>query len=471
VDVRWLPTAAVASWLAAHQPQGAPPDPPRPPPIRPLRYDEDYAYLRDPAARFDDAAALESIKYIPLDSAGDWYVSFGGELRQEYEFYDNRSLGASTHDDDGGYLLQRYVLHADAHAAERLRFFGQLYAAPTAAEDLEPSRADADDLRLQQAFADVLLYARSSTLTLRAGRQELLYGSERLVSVREGLNVRRSFDAIRLIGNVGAWRVDGFLSRPVEVDPRALNDSGADGVTFWGVYATRAFDAMQVAACDVYYLGLRNEHAAFSQGADEEIRHTLGSRLFGTRGAWDYDLEAMLQIGTFGAGDIRAWSAAGAFGHTLESTPLRPRLGLKVSVISGDEDPDDADLGTFDALFPKGNYFGESVLIGPANLFNVHPSGRVELSRTVDLEAGWDLYWRYSEDDAIYGPAGTIVQAPNGSAERYVGSESSVLLNWRSSRELSLRVGYSRFFAGAFMNDAGTGTDLSYFSLTLAYRF
>ena len=55
-------------------------------------------------------------------------------------------------------------------------------------------------------------------LTLRAGRQEMSYGSERLISVREGLNNRRAFDAIRLLYRENSVSVDAFISRPVEVD-------------------------------------------------------------------------------------------------------------------------------------------------------------------------------------------------------------------------------------------------------------
>jgi hypothetical protein len=57
------------------------PSPDRPPPFAPLRYDEDYSYLRDPAARTGDLLSLEPIKFIPLNPTGDWYLSLGGEVR------------------------------------------------------------------------------------------------------------------------------------------------------------------------------------------------------------------------------------------------------------------------------------------------------------------------------------------------------------------------------------------------------
>jgi hypothetical protein len=59
---------------------------------------------------------------------------------------------------------------------------------------------------------------------------------------------------------------------------------------------------------------------------------------------------------------------------TLANAPLRPRLGLKANVISGDDDPNDRDLQTFNTLFPKRRYFGELSLLGPYNSINLHPS-------------------------------------------------------------------------------------------------
>jgi Alginate export len=285
----------------------------------------------------------------------------------------------------------------------------------------------------------------------------------------------KGFDAVRLIGEFGPpsrrWRVDGFFSQPVEVDPQVFRDWGDQDQTFWGVYATSPFGAIQGAGIDLYYLGLRHPDAVFNQGVADELRHTVGSRLFGKTGPWDYNCEAILQFGEFGSGDIFAWSVATDINYTLEAVPMQPRLGIEVSIISGDDDPEDGDLGTFNALFPRGNYFGESSLIGPANLINLHPNVRLKLTKDITLEPCWDFFWRYSTDDGIYNPAGILVQAPNGSDERYIGSEASLLLNWQVNREFSVRAGYSHFFAGSFLKDAGPGEDVDYFSVTLAYRF
>ncbi len=85
-------------------------------------------------------------------------------------------------------------------------------------------------------------------------------------------------------------------------------------------------------------------------------------------------VRAELQIfGSFGKATISAWTAASDTGYRLEVAPFRPRLGLKMDVISGDGNPKDNTLGTFNALYPKLAYFSENALVVPANLFNVYP--------------------------------------------------------------------------------------------------
>jgi hypothetical protein len=138
-----------------------------------------HSYLRDQAARTGDALSLEPIKYIPLNQTGDWYLSIGGEVREQYEFYNNPDFGLSPEDEDG-YLLQRYMVHGDLHLGPSFRLFGQLKSAFASFQDGPPGPTDEDRLDVHQAFFDIrcsLSYDKASSLTLRAGRQEMLYGS------------------------------------------------------------------------------------------------------------------------------------------------------------------------------------------------------------------------------------------------------------------------------------------------------
>jgi Alginate export len=317
-----------------------------------FRYDEDYRYLRDPAKRGE---LWDPIKYIPLNGAGDWYLSLGGEARERYELYNNDRWNPNSPDHDG-FLLQRYLLHADLHLGPSLRIFGQLQSCLEDWRNGGPRPIDEDRLDVHQLFVDVRLPIDSgdrNEFTLRVGRQEMAYGSARLIALREAPNIRQTFDAVKLLTRVGEWRVDAFLSRPVENDPGVFDDWGDDHINFWGVYATHPLPFLKDANIDLYYLGLDRPDARFVQGTADERRHSIGGRFFGKCGAWDYNFEGTFQWGTFGSGDIIAWSLNSDTGYTFESITTTPHVGLHVDVLSGDANPNDDALGTFNALFPK----------------------------------------------------------------------------------------------------------------------
>jgi hypothetical protein len=169
---------------AQASPTPTPPEAHAPPPYKQLRYEEDWSYLRDKSTRSE---RLDRIKYIPLRGREGWYVSIGGEARVRYERFDNPLWGQEA-EDGNGYFLQRYMLHADFHLGPRMRFFGQIKSGLEDGRVGGPRPTDEDRLDLHQAFFDYKFEAgKGLTLLLRAGRQEMSFGSSRLVGVRESV--------------------------------------------------------------------------------------------------------------------------------------------------------------------------------------------------------------------------------------------------------------------------------------------
>src|SRR3990170_7499572 len=156
------------------------PAPAAPPPYTPVRWNEDYSYLKDPAKRTD---FFDPVKYIPL-GRDDIYLSLGGQFRERYEYFDNNAFGAGPQDGDG-YFLHRLLLHADLHATKYFRAFAQFKAANIDDREGGPRPIDKDKADLQQAFVDFKLplpTGSKDAATLRLGRQDLLYGAQRLIS-------------------------------------------------------------------------------------------------------------------------------------------------------------------------------------------------------------------------------------------------------------------------------------------------
>lgn len=430
-----------------------------------IRFEEDWSSLRDLSRRTD---WFDPVKYIPFGQQS--YLTIGGETRQRYEYFRNGTWGLD-HQDDNGYLLQRYMLHADLHLGERFRFFGQLKSNIETGRTGGPRPADEDRLDVHQAFVEVQLpNATESTFHLRAGRQEISLGSSRLVGIREGPNVRQSYDGGRLAIEHRRWRVDLLAVRPVETNLGIFDDSIGHRQTFWGVYATGKSRRLW-GKTDLYYLGLDRKSHKFDQGTAREQRHSLGIRASDKHGPWDYDYEGVWQFGDFGTSRIRAWTVASNTGYTIEGAPFRPRLGLKADIASGDKDPLDHTLGTFNALYPKGAYFSEADLLGPYNIMDLHPSVTFFVTRTVSITPDADFFWRQSTRDGIYDMPGNLIVSGKDARARYVGAHASIAVEWEATRHLRITANYLHFFPGPFLREVGLDRPVNFVGLWATYKF
>src|SRR5690606_16679432 len=312
-----------------------------------LRFDDDYECVRDVQNRESTPA---NFKFIPLEPDGGVYLSLGGEVRQRYEYTDDPLFGADPQDKSGVWL-QRFMVHGDLTLGPHIRVFAQLSSAFETGRAGGPSPVDENKLELQNAFVDLnLSLGADATLTLRGGRQELRFGSGRLVDVREGPNVRRTFDAARVTVELPSWRVDALAAQPRHSRPGIFDDEANEDQALWGVYAVGGEDWLPLGAIDLYSPGFENNAGAFAQGTARERRHSIGARFHGTRRGWDWNWEAIYQFGSFGDGNISAWTIASETGFSFEDKPWQPRIALSANIASGDGDPADADLGTFNPL-------------------------------------------------------------------------------------------------------------------------
>jgi hypothetical protein len=439
----------------------------RPPGYKSPRYEEDYRFLRDHGQAGD---LWDPIKYIRLGSDPNTYLSLGGEVRERGEYFSAPQFGLRG-DGADAYLLHRLLISGDLHLGENLRAFAQLGNHVVAGKDTPLSQTDRDRFDAQQAFVDVRLPLTAEIdPTLRAGRQEMAFGSQRLVSVRESPNIRRSFDGFRLGDTIGRARIDAFATRPVLLKEGLFDDEPNHAQAFWGVYGTAPASFSPGGGIDLYYLGFDNSNARFATASGGEHRHTIGARLFGASGGWDWDWEAAGQVGGFAGGDIEAWTVASNTGFTLRDLPWLPRLGLKANIASGDHDPNDRTLGTFNALFPKLGYFNEASLIVPANFFDLYPSITVAPITSVTVVVGWDFAWRETTKDAVYTSPLVPVAGTAGRGGKFIGNQLSLDVIWQADRHIQVYGSYVHFDSGGAL-EPSHGRDVDFAMLSVSYKF
>ena len=202
---------------------------------------------------------------------------------------------------------------------------------------------------------------------------------------------------------------------------------------------------------DLYYIGYWNRMATHNQGTGPEHRDSVGTRLWGNPKPFDYNFEFVYQFGTFGKGDIQAWTAASDTGYTLDSLPLSPRVGLKADITSGDRNPHNPNLQTFNPPFPKSAYFSEDGLIGPMNHIDVNPTVDLHVRNNLTLSLNWDFFWRESTRDGVYNNSLVLVRPAGNSSAKYVGSQPQVVLQWNVDRHITFVAIYAHLFAGEFI--------------------
>src|SRR6266478_23427 len=430
-----------------------------------LRFEEDYSYLSDPALRGD---WFDPIKYIPLRAEEpDWYLTLGGGLRERFEGTYNPNFGIGGTAPDSVWL-QRITFLEDLHLGERVRVFAEGISGYSWGGSGPPPPVEQDPIDLQFAFADVVPYlTEDEQLTLRGGRFGMSLGAGRLVATRAAPNIPFRFDGFEALYSRPGWNVTAFLTQPVKDSGHI--DSEDHSTTFWGIYATHYFDAPHTLGLDLYYLGIHREDGKYASASGDEHRHTLGAREFGDWNHWDLEGEQALQVGSFGNESILAWTAAINAGYTWDTT-WNPRLGLKAGATSGDDNPNDGHLGTFDALFFKSGYFNDASLIRPQNIISVHPNLTLHPLPKVTIDGGASPFRRYSRNDAIYGVPGFVEIPALHNASSYVGTAFDMNLTWQLQRHVSVQASYVHFLTGSYVHQAG-GSDVDYFSTTITFLF
>jgi hypothetical protein len=97
---------------------------------------------------------------------------------------------------------------------------------------------DEDQLNIQNLFLDAgLVNKEDQKLIVRLGRQELDYGSGRLISVREGPNARLSFTGAKIMYSYKNVSVDAFAMMADSVKTGVFDNTLSKQLNLWGLYS------------------------------------------------------------------------------------------------------------------------------------------------------------------------------------------------------------------------------------------
>lgn len=462
-----------ASPAGAQQSTPAPTPTPASAPVQSARVykpniaDEDWSFLAERALRQD---RFDSIKYVSL-FGGRSYLTFGGEARIRPE-------GFRIHGDEttpsfiDNYVFQRYLFAADWHLGRRFRLYGELQSGLIDGKVASPRPTDKDIADVHQAFFQFNTRKdRQRQLALVVGRQEMTIGSSRLISASQGLNVKRSFDGVTMSYRSNLWSIEGGTAKLVAVATGVFDDPPSPEQEFWGVTLIRRNFLFKGGTGAGYYLGVARDRSIYAQGAGPEHRHTVGFKFAGLWKGFDFNYDTIGQWGEFNNANVTAWAVAFENSYRVNQWPFRPRFTLRVNAASGDRDPADPRLQSFNPLFPGNSYSGLVGLFGPTNLSDITPAAQFVLPRRVSLVFEMPTYFRTSVRDAIYNISLQPLIVIPGSRARQVGTNPGVVGIWPATRHLTFTGVISRLLPGDYLKASFVRHGFGFYSSSVTYRF
>lgn len=339
---------------------------------------------------------------------------------------------------------------------------------------------ESDTLDLHQAYFTIGNH-KEFPLSLKVGRQEMIYADERFIGAFAWNNIGRVFDAAKVRWQNSWFAADIFASRPVIPEDDHFNVSN-DYEGFFGIYATSP--KVPKHNLEVFLLSRNASASAATAVPQPQVPlpsardiYSLGVRLKskpGDFGPWDYTIDAVGQVGNYrdtriAANSERLDHLAYAFiaqgGYTFKDTFGSPRIGLEYAYGSGDDDPRDGDHGTFDNLYPTNHkFYGYADFISLQNIHDLRAIFQIKPTPRLSVALEGHAFWLADTADNFYNVAG----APRGGLtstsgrgyginagnDSFVGTEIDLIAGYALTRYSQIEAGYCHFFTGSYINDS-----------------
>lgn len=434
-------------WRGDRPPSGYPPFALMPPSF----FDADWRYVEK--VPFADRTFVERLKRMHINDC--WLLGTGGQVWTRYMHETNSRLSEINND----YLLVRTRLWGDAWYGDIARLYGEYLWSDSFDEELPAAIIDANRGDILNLFVDIKTTEwQSRPVYVRVGRQELLFGSQRLVSALDWANTRRTFEGVRLLWQGEQWDFDMFWTQ--FVPPRAGDFDRADSRRdFAGVWLTHRPRAGHFV--DLYYLYANHHRSVIEQGIPVAPldSNTIGGRYFADQHNWLYEVETAIQFGRRNSQELLAGMTTAGIGRRFADLPWQPLWWVYYDWASGDSQPNSGKSTTFNQLFPFGHYYlGWTDLAGRQNIQDLNTHLVLFPNHWTILWLQYHRYWLDQEEDALYNAAGTAIRRDaTGAAGNNVGDEFDIVTNVHVARYSDLLFGYSKLFGGSFLERTASG--------------
>jgi hypothetical protein len=398
------------------------------------------------------------------------WIRFSGDERMRLEGF---SGGGFHPGNDDVYLLNRLRFSATLQPGTWWKIVTQTQDARVGGDNQTPHgppRQDTWDLR--QAYAE-LGDPDKNPVALRVGRQEISLGGERLVGVSQWQNVGRSFDAARLLLHYRKLKLTAFAASVVVLRDGQVGSADA-GNNLHGLYGSIA-NWIPNSTLEPYFMwrlqpNVRSELGPFGH-LDMKVS---GARWLGKVRAFDYNTSIVLERGSAATDQVNAWAGHWLAAYSFPKVVGSPRLVAEYNYATGDGNPHDGQVNTFQLLYPTAHdRHGLTDQVGWRNIHHLRGTVEIKPHPKWTLTPSYNAFWLADARDALYNSQGNVVvpRVADGSAGRWVGQELDVAAAYSITSVTQIGAGFGHIIPGTFLRHATPGHGYSYPYLQITTKF
>lgn len=409
-------------------------------------------------------------------AAAETDFDIDGQIRLRLEAWNfDRGLAVSENRlvkrDSDGFVLQRARIGVGASLAKDVRAYVLLQDTRNwGASGASATRtlSDLSNLDVHQAWGEVRHRYEKTQLRVRAGRQKLSYGIERIIGGLEWANPARAFDALKVQVKRSLWTLDLDAARVFQSPVTTIEGEGNDDV----FVLHNNFDIPdRNVDVDAYVMyrdsePIRTFVDSLVESTPGIYETTIGEHVAGNLGRWSFDQEFAYMLGKrperradpLVSADLNSYLFSLQV-HVRLAERLKPTIGVGYDLLSGDERKGDGknELFSIARIFHTGHKFYGLMdvapfLAGAAGLRD--PYGRIAIGGPRGLRAqavvhvfSFDRPARFFEDAMQHG----------ATQERsYLGTEVDATVSWLVANKTRLELGGGVLAPGDTLKETGT---------------
>ncbi len=420
------------------------------------------------------------LKNVPLGNA---FLDIGGNLRFRYEYQNNYNIKNYV-DFEDKYLLERVRLNITLKTQKGLKTFIQFQDShcidcALTLDDFKGKCPYVNDFDLRQAYLE-WHKINKSPFGFKIGRQQIAYRDKRVFGPGAWGNVGRyTWDVFMLKYETSYLNLDAFFAKRIFYLPKTFLDKHYP----YDVYALYGQIKRLPINLDVFYTYKFNREDKLDEYGNffpEEQRHTFGFYFkgryplhnkgysIGFSGLYAY------QIGSYPSKDkdisAYGWYANIGFNYKLF---IPQSFWAKYSYGSGDKDPNDDKIQTFDGIFSgMAKYFGRMNLFCWSNIKDYQLT--YQLNPIRELKIIIDHHWFYlaqKKDYWYYFTCKPVKDRGRNFLSDYLGRERDIFAIYDVNRHFQFQLGYCHFMPETAIITSGFHEESDYLIFQIFYKF